>query len=81
MREGLQGGTALVGTVDAWLVWNLTGGAKGSAAEVEDQRPACLASFRTAPRQLVCGLHGPGAPLRTPGQGAVRAARTLAGPQ
>ena len=29
MREGLRAGTALVGTVDSWLVWNLTGGAKG----------------------------------------------------
>ena len=28
-REGLQAGTALVGTVDSWLIWNLTGGAKG----------------------------------------------------
>jgi len=29
VREGLRAGTALVGTVDSWLVWNLTGGAKG----------------------------------------------------
>ena len=24
VREGLRAGTALVGTVDSWLVWNLT---------------------------------------------------------
>ena len=29
VREGLQAGTALVGTIDSWLIWNLTGGAKG----------------------------------------------------
>ena len=29
VREGLENGTALVGTVDSWLLWNLTGGAKG----------------------------------------------------
>ena len=29
VREGLRAGTALVGTIDSWLVWNLTGGAKG----------------------------------------------------
>ena len=29
VREGLQQGTALFGTVDTWLAWNLTGGAKG----------------------------------------------------
>ena len=29
VRDGLRAGTALVRTVDSWLVWNLTGGAKG----------------------------------------------------
>ena len=29
VREGLRAGTALVGTVDSWLLWNLTGGARG----------------------------------------------------
>ncbi len=29
VRQGFEAGTALVGTVDSWLLWNLTGGAKG----------------------------------------------------
>ena len=29
IKEGLANGTALFGTVDTWLAWNLTGGAKG----------------------------------------------------
>ena len=29
VKAGLEDGTALVGTVDSWLAWNLTGGAKG----------------------------------------------------
>ena len=28
VREGLENGTALVGTVDSWLIWKLTGGAQ-----------------------------------------------------
>ena len=28
VREGLEKGTALVGTVDSWLIWKLTGGAQ-----------------------------------------------------
>ena len=29
VKAGLEAGTALVGTVDSWLAWNLTGGAAG----------------------------------------------------
>ena len=29
IKEGLANGSALVGTVDSWLAWNLTGGARG----------------------------------------------------
>eukprot|EP00051_Salpingoeca_urceolata_P032152 m.496563 g.496563 ORF g.496563 m.496563 type:complete len:566 (+) comp48089_c0_seq1:55-1752(+) len=29
VRDGLANGTALVGNVDAWLIWNLTGGPNG----------------------------------------------------
>mmetsp|Transcript_36719 Transcript_36719/g.122955 ORF Transcript_36719/g.122955 Transcript_36719/m.122955 type:complete len:285 (+) Transcript_36719:27-881(+) len=31
VKEGFESGTALVGTVDSWLAWNLTGGAGGRA--------------------------------------------------
>ena len=67
MREGLQGGTALVGTVDAWLVWNLTGGAKGSAAEVEDQRPA-WPPLGPRPVSLCAGCMGPARPSALQGR-------------
>lgn len=26
VREALSNGTAIVGTIDCWLIWNLTGG-------------------------------------------------------
>ena len=26
VKEGLEKGTAIVGTIDCWLIWNLTGG-------------------------------------------------------
>ena len=29
VKQGFENGTALFGTVDTWLAWNLTGGAKG----------------------------------------------------
>ena len=29
VKAGIDGGTALFGTIDTWLVWNLTGGASG----------------------------------------------------
>ena len=32
VKEGFAKGTALVGTVDSWLAWNLTGGASGVAS-------------------------------------------------
>ncbi len=33
VREGLEKGSALVGTVDTWLAWKLTGGAGGEGTK------------------------------------------------
>ena len=29
LRQAAEAGTALFGTIDSWLIWNLTGGPKG----------------------------------------------------
>lgn len=31
VKKGVEEGYALVGTVDSWIIWNLTGGAQGGA--------------------------------------------------
>lgn len=34
VKTGFENGTALFGTVDSWLIWNLTGGAKGGVQDL-----------------------------------------------
>nr|CAB3237541.1 glycerol kinase-like [Phallusia mammillata] len=36
VKKAIDEGTALFGTIDSWLLWNLTGGAKGGGKHVTD---------------------------------------------
>ena len=53
VKAGFEKGTALFGTVDSWLMWNLTGGAKGGV------RPFALATGGTAETRLTPHPHFP----------------------
>lgn len=40
VKQGMENGTALFGTVDSWILWNLTGGAAGGALPTYRLSPA-----------------------------------------
>lgn len=57
VREGLDAGTALIGTIDSWLIWNFTGGVHGGlhVTDVTNASRTMLMDLRTldwSPRLL-----------------------------
>ena len=59
VKAGLEAGTALVGTVDSWLIWNLTGGAGGVGTTTRHVTDVTNAS-RTMMMDLAsCTWHAP----------------------
>ena len=51
VKAAIEAGTALVGTVDAWLAWNLTGGAKAGDAARH------VTDLTNASRTMLMDLH------------------------
>jgi glycerol kinase len=60
VRAGFEKGTALFGTVDTWLAWNLTGGAAGVANGTTRHVTDVTNASRTMMMDLgSCSWHGP----------------------
>lgn len=72
VREGLQAGTALVGTIDSWLIWNLTGGAKGVGGSTRHVTDVTNASRTLLMDLAAAQWHEP--TIEALGLGAVRGA-------
>ena len=59
-HQGFENGTALFGTVDTWLAWNLTGGANGVSSGTTKHITDVTNASRTMMMDLAsCEWHAP----------------------
>ena len=56
VKSAVKNGDALFGTVDSWLIWNLTGGIKGSRKDGTDVQGIHVTDCSNAARTMLMDL-------------------------